>query len=124
MVSLTSAAAGIEFCRSADSRRVGNSERSKLFLDTGYNHQHGPDRHKRESDQLESESSQRDGFYRQQFDDSIHSELDYYQRHKFSRRKSKQHEPDWCDGNLRQHECSRQQLGQSEFAQFQQPELE
>lgn len=111
MVSLTSSAAGIEFCRSTDSRNVGNSRRSRLFLDAGYNHQHRPDRHERQSDQLESESSQCNRFNRQQLDDSIKSELDYNQRHKFSRRKSEQHEPDRRYGNFGQHKFGRQQLG-------------
>jgi len=118
MVSLTSAAAGVKFCRSADSRHIGNSERSRPFLDTGNHYQHRPDWLEWQSDQLESESSQRDWFDRQQLHDSIRSELDRDKRYKFSRRKSEQYEPDRRHGNFGQHELGRQQLSQSEFAQF------
>jgi hypothetical protein len=124
MVSITSAAAGVKFCRSADSRHIRNSERSRLFLDTSNHHQHRPDRLEWQSDQLESESSQRDWFNRQQLHNPIDSKLDDHERHKFGRRKSEQHEPDRRDGNFGQHQLGGQQLGQSEFAQLQQPELE
>lgn len=118
MVSLTSAAAGIKLCRSADSRYVRNSERSRLFLDTSNHYQHRPDRLEWQSDQLESESSQCDWFNRQQFHNSINSKLDHHDWHKLSRRKSEQHEPDWRDGNFGQHQLGGQQLGESEFAQL------
>lgn len=124
MVSLTSAAAGVKFCRSANSRHAGNSERSRLFLDTSNHDQHRPDRIEWKSDQLESESSQREWLNRQQLDNSINSKLDYHEWYKLSRRKSEQHEPDWRDGNFGQHQLCGQQLGQSEFSQLQQPELE
>lgn len=81
MVSLTSAVADVKLCRSADGRNAGNRRRSRLFFDAGHDHQHRPDRHEWQSDEYESESSQRDWFDRQQLDDSIRSELEHDQWH-------------------------------------------
>ena len=108
MVSLTSVAAGAKLCCGANSRHIGHSERSNAFLD---NHQHRPDRLERQRRKYEPNSGKRYWSNRQQLDDSIKSELDYDQRHKFSRCKSKQHEPNRRYGNFGQHEFRRQQLG-------------
>lgn len=107
MVSLTSAAAGIEFRRSANSRNTGNSQRSRLF-DTSNHDQHRSDRHERQSDQHESESCNCYRISRQQLDHSVRSELDDHEQYKFNRRKSEQYESDRRHGNVGQYEFSGQ----------------